>query len=594
MWKFLRDVSASAIGTITAVVFLVLLGTGAGLVVVVALLATTEDAEEPTVRDRSILVLDLSTPIRDSQLLDEFTEAIAVETNTITLRQAKIALAEAAQDDRIVGLLIDGSGGEAGMGFATAQALRPALTAFQESGKRVMAYDVDWSEGDYYLGSVADTVVINPMGELEFNGLGAEQTFLTGALEKFGVGVQVVRAGNYKSAVEPFIETEFSAASREQLTDLLGDLWQEFLTAVGRDRNQTPAALQQIAATQGFLLPETAIQAQLVDQVAYFDEVAAELRTLTEQEEEPKQQFRHVTLANYRSEVADAIAGDYAEQKIAILYAAGEIVYGEGEVEQIGSDRLIRQIRDLRRDEDVKAIVLRINSPGGSATASDLILRELQLTREQKPIIVSMGNVAASGGYWIALESDRIFAESTTITGSIGVFGLLPNLEGITTENGITWDSVKTAPFADIDTIARPKTEAELATIQQFVDQIYNLFLDKVAKSRSMPRSEVAAIAQGRVWSGSDAAANGLVDQIGGLEDAIAYAAATAELGDDWQVEEYQNELTFEEFLFRTFSIQDTTPLTQEWVKLQTQLQQLTRFSDPRHLYSIAPTLTIR
>jgi protease-4 len=594
MWKFLRDVSASAIGTITAVVLLVLLGTGVGLVVIVALLATTEDTEEPTVRDRSILVLDLSTPIRDSQLLDEFTEAIAVETDAITLRQAKIALAEAATDDRIVGLLIDGSGDEVGMGFATAQALRPALTAFRESGKRVVAYDVDWSERDYYLGSVADTMVMNPMGELEFNGLGAEQTFLTGALDKFGVGVQVVRAGEYKSAVEPFIETEFSAASREQLTALLGDLWQEFLTTVGSDRDQTPAALQQIAATQGFLLPTAAVQAQLIDQVAYFDEVAAELRTLTEEEEEPKQQFRHVTLSNYRNEVEDAIAGDYAENKIAILYAAGEIVYGEGEVEQIGSDRFIRKIRELRRDDDVKAIVLRINSPGGSATASDLILRELELTREQKPIIVSMGNVAASGGYWIALESDRIFAESTTITGSIGVFGILPNFEDITAENGITWDSVKTAPFADIDTVARPKTEAELATIQQFVDQIYNLFLDKVARSREMPRSAVAAVAQGRVWSGSDAAANGLVDQIGGLEDAIAYAAETAELGDDWQVEEYQNELTFEEFLFRTFSIQDNTPLTQEWVKLQTQLQHLTRFSDPRHLYSIAPSLTIR
>jgi protease-4 len=363
---------------------------------------------------------------------------------------------------------------------------------------------------------------------------------------------------------------------------------------VGSDRDQTPAALQQIAATQGFLLPTAAVQAQLIDQVAYFDEVAAELRTLTEEEEEPKQQFRHVTLSNYRNEVEDAIAGDYAENKIAILYAAGEIVYGEGEVEQIGSDRFIRKIRELRRDDDVKAIVLRINSPGGSATASDLILRELELTREQKPIIVSMGNVAASGGYWIALESDRIFAESTTITGSIGVFGILPNFEDITAENGITWDSVKTAPFADIDTVARPKTEAELATIQQFVDQIYNLFLDKVARSREMPRSAVAAVAQGRVWSGSDAAANGLVDQIGGLEDAIAYAAETAELGDDWQVEEYQNELTFEEFLFRTFSIQDNTPLTQEWVKLQTQLQHLTRFSDPRHLYSIAPSLTIR
>lgn len=591
MLKFLRDVLASTLGVILALVLAGVLSGGLLLFFLVAL--GLSDEEETLVGDRTVLVWDLSTPIRDTQLLGELGTWFTSESGDLSLRQATAALEAAAEDDRIVALLIDGRQGEAGLGFAMLGELRPALEAFQASGKKIVAYHVDWSEGSYYLGAIADSVVINPLGAMEMNGFSAEQPFLTGALDRFGIGVQVLRVGEYKSAVEPFTETEFSPENREQLTTLLGDLWGDFLTVVGGDRNKTPQQLQQIAATQGILLPEAALTAGLVDEIAYFDEVAAQLRELTEESEEPKRYFRQISLTNYHNDVSLASSTSY-RQNVAVLYAEGEIVYGEGEIEQIGSDRLIRQLRELREDERIKAIVLRVNSPGGSATASELILRELQLTREEKPIIVSMGNVAASGGYWIAMGGDRIFAETNTITGSIGVFGLAINLEAITNNNGITWDTVKTAPLADIDTISRPRTEAEMAQLQQFVDQIYTLFLEKVAKGRDLPTAQVAELAQGRVWSGADALSNGLVDEIGGLEAAIAYAAERAELGEDWGVEEYQNEPDFEELLLRTLSVQTNSPLTAQWLQLQTQLRQLQTWNDPRQVYALWPTLQIR
>lgn len=592
MLKFLRDVLASTLGVILALVLAGVVSGGLLLLLIVALGVTEE--EEIVVRDRSVLVWDLSTPIRDTQPLGELTTVFSTETGNLTLRQAIATLEAAAEDDRIVALLIDGRQGEAGLGFAMLRELRPALEAFQASGKKIVAYHVDWSENSYYLGSIADPVVINPLGSMEMNGLSAEQSFLTGALERFGIGVQVLRVGAYKSAVEPFTETEFSPENREQLTALLGDLWGDFLTVVGSDRDKTPQQLQQIAATQGILLPEAALTAGLVDEIAYFDEVAVQLRELTEEAEEPKRYFRQISLSNYYQNDVSLASSSYHRNNIGVLYAEGEIVYGEGEIEQIGSDRLIRQLRELRDDDRIKAIVLRVNSPGGSATASELILRELQLLRAEKPVVISMGNVAASGGYWIAMGGDHIFAETNTITGSIGVFGLLLNLQGITNNNGITWDTVKTAPLADLDTISRPKTEAEVAKIQQFVDQIYTLFLEKVAKGRNLSPAAVAALAQGRVWSGADAQANGLVDEIGGLEMAIAHAAERAELGEDWGVEEYQNEPSFEELLMRTLSVQNPSPLTAQWLQLQEQLQQLQTWNDPRQVYTLWPTLEIR
>ncbi|TVQ59209.1 MAG: signal peptide peptidase SppA [Spirulina sp. DLM2.Bin59] len=591
MLKFLRDVLASTLGVILALVLAGALSGGLLLVFLVAL--GFSDEEETIVGNRTVLVWDLSTPIRDTQPLGELGSWFTTDSGDLSLRQAITTIEAAAEDDRIVSLLIDGRQGDPGIGFAMLRELRPALETFQASGKKIVAYGVDWNESSYYLGAIADSVVINPMGAMEINGFSVDQPFLTGALDRFGIGVQVLRVGEYKSAVEPFTETEFSPENREQLTTLLGDLWGDFLTVVGSDRNKTPQELQTIAATQGILLPEAALNAGLVDEIAHFDEVAAQLRELTEEAGEPKRYFRQISISNYHNDVSLATTRSY-RRNVAILYAEGEIVYGQGEIEQIGSDRLIRQLRELRQDDRIKAIVLRVNSPGGSATASELILRELQLTRAEKPIIVSMGDVAASGGYWIAMGGDRIFAETNTITGSIGVFGLLINLEEITNNNGITWDNVKTAPFADIDTIARPRSEAEIAKMQQFVDQIYTLFLEKVAEGRDLTPAQVAELAQGRVWSGGDAQARGLVDEIGGLAAAIAYAAERAELGDDWGVEEYQNEPSFEELLLRTLAVQTDSPLTAQWLQLQTQLRQLQNWNDPRQVYALWPVMQIR
>ncbi|MEM8638484.1 MAG: signal peptide peptidase SppA [Cyanobacteria bacterium P01_G01_bin.54] len=586
MLKFLSNVLASIVGTLIALGALSVLGG----VLVGALLAVSlvAEEEEDSVGDRSVLVMDLSAPVQDVQTISTVSEAIVEEADLLNLRQTVATLEAAAEDDRIVALFLDGSWGGGNTGYAVLKELRPALEAFKAAEKPIIAYDVSWTEREYYLGSIADEIFIHPLGLMELDGLGAEQLFMAQALEKFGVGVQVIRAGAYKAAVEPFIAEEFSPENRDQLTALLQDLWQEFLKVTAAGRGKTPSQLQQVADSKGVLLPQEAKDSGLVDKEAYYDEVAARLRELTEEEEEGDRAFRQVSLESYHAlELWDEDSGSGGT--IALLYAAGEIVYGEGDIEQIGSDRLRDQLRDLRQDEDIKAVVLRIDSPGGSATASEIILRELKLLQAEKPVIVSMGNVAASGGYWIATGSDRIFAQANTITGSIGVFGLVPNIGELGNKNGFTWDVVKTAPFADAETLARPKTEAELERYQAIVDDIYNKFLKKVAESRELPRQKVAEIAQGRVWSGVAAKKVGLVDEIGGLEAAIAYAAEAAELGDNWQVEEYQNEVTIEELLLRTFAIEQDTPIALQWHQLQEKIKLFHLLNDPREVYALWP-----
>ncbi len=593
--NFLKQTFASIIGTIVGLLLLVTMG-ASGLVLL--LFAATTPSEEPQVKDKSILVFDLATQIRDSEPQTNIQQVFSGDVqSTLKLREVLDCLEKAANDDRIVGLLLDGRKDNAGSGYAVMEEVREAIANFQAKGKKIIAYDVAWSEREYYLASVADEVLLNPMGIMEFNGISSEQVFLKGAFEKYGIGVQVVRVGDYKAAVEPFTRQNLSPENRQQTQALLTDLWNKFLSTVGESRELSPQYLQQLADQKGFIEPKEAKELKLVDEIAYFDNLTAKLRELTGESAAKTESFRQIKFDDYLSERKTTVSNlNTAKNTIAVVYAEGSIVGGKGNIEQIGSERFSQEFRELRENDNVKAIVLRVNSPGGSATASEVILREILLTKEEKPVIVSMGNVAASGGYWISAGADRIFAEENTITGSIGVFGLLPNIQKISNNHGITWDVVQTGKFADIDSSVRPKTDAELAIYQKSVAQVYNLFLQKVAEYRKLPQEEVQKIAQGRVWSGKEALKNGLIDQIGGLESAIAFAAERAELGEDWQIAEFPQNKTWEtqviERLFKIEALQvdrAVDPLTSELLKIRQELALLQSFDDPRGIYARLP-----
>jgi protease-4 len=393
-----------------------------------------------------------------------------------------------------------------------------------------------------------------------------------------------------------------SPENRAQIQKLLDDVWQDWRTTVGSSRQITPQQLQAIADTQVLLTASEAKANGLIDQVAYLDEVVANLKTITSSNETDST-FRQINLRNYAQVSGKNLGVERnSPNKIAVVYAEGEIVDGKGEDGQIGADRFARILNQIRQDNDVKAVVLRINSPGGSAIASEVMHREVQLTRQVKPVVVSMGNVAASGGYWIASDSSRIFAESNTITGSIGVFGVLLNGQKLANNNWITWDTVKTASYADIQTATRPKSPQELEIFQRSVNRIYNLFLDKVVQGRNLPAAKVAEIAQGRVWSGIAAQEIGLVDEIGGLNAAIEYAAQEAKLDNNWQLQEYPQASTLEERFFGRaveeistilhmvgVSVQPSHPLIAELQKLEQELVILQKMNDPQGIYARLP-----
>ena len=594
MRDFLKIFLASALGTFASLVALiVLLGLGAGSLVVY-LLATASTEVEPEVEDKSILVFDLSIEILDSVppagpgiVLEE--TLVGASNRAISLRAALDSIEQAAEDDSIVGIYLHGNTSE---GFATLKELRQALESFKQSGKPILAYDLAWSERDYYLTSVADTLALNAAGTIEFNGFRAETQFLAGALQKYGVGVQVLRAGRYKSAVEPFIRTESSPEEREQTEAILADLWQEILTIAAESRELTPEDLQRLADQGGLLMAQDALDAGLVDQVSYFDEVLTDLQDLTDTDSDKGDAFPQISLSAYSRLVNQRLASKAKGGAIAIVYADGEIISGQGGPGIIGSDTLTKALRKVRLDDDVKAVVLRVNSPGGGASASEVITREVELTSEVKPVVVSMGDYAASGGYMISTRADTIFASPGTITGSIGVFGLILNLKKVANDNGVTWDVVKTAEFADIDTISRPQTPEELALQQAVVDDLYDRFVAMVAESRQLAKDTVDDIAQGRVWTGIDAKEIGLVDELGGLNAAVSAAAKQAEL-EQWRIEEYPKPRTLEEQIFENLFGQlisrlpiGTDPLTQEFRKLQEELAVIQLLTDPRGLYT--------
>ena len=567
----------------------------------------------PSLAKNTVLVYDLSTIIADAPTPLDWGKALlgGAPQPQLSLYQAVTAIREAAEDDRIVALYLKGSDTGLGAGLANQVDLHQAIAAFKATGKPILAYDSRWSEREYYLASLAGTLYLHPLGEVEMNGLYAETMYQASALEKLGVGVQVTRVGKYKSAVEPFLRDSMSPEERNQSQRLLQDLWQELITAAAAGRSQTPQALQAIADNQGLLFGPEAQTAQLVDAVVYEDEVITALRQLTgksndsEQDRdltpgEDSQSFPKISLSAYAQTLTYPHAEGNPDHQVALVYAEGTIVDGQvsnpwGEAGVIASDSLARRLRQLRQKPEVKAVVLRVNSPGGSATASEVVAREVRLLQEAgKPVVVSMGDVAASGGYWIASGADLVLAQPSTITGSIGVFSLFLNLQELGGNLGVRWDGVKTAALADMSSTTRPKTPQQLAILQGTVDRIYQVFLDRVAQGRNLAPAKVAEIAQGRVWSGKTAKQLGLVDEIGGLEVALTRAASLADLGDDWRLRQYPEPDDWGRFLFNLTTalktrITATDPLRHQLDRFLADLTLLKTLNDPQGIYLLMP-----
>lgn len=576
-----------AIGLFMGMGFLVLVGVAAA------------GGGKPSVPSKAVLVYDLSMPIPDSpqeadpgaMLRKAMTGAGGGEG--IPLPTLIRTLDKAAKDSKVSALFLTGHVQSQGYasGPAALKELREALQRFKASGKPILAYNQDWSKAEYYLAAGASTLYCNPFGYVDVSAPSSSPVFFAGLFKKYGIDVQVTRVGKYKSAVEPFILEKMSPENREQTTLYLGHIWEEWKDTVAKDRKTTPDALQTVADEKAALKSTEAVQAKLVDKLANYDEVLDDLKALSGKAAKDKD-FPQITLQDY-TKLLEAPKG---KNRIAVVYAEGEIVDGEGNPDQVGGDRVARILRRARLDKDVKAIVLRVNSPGGSATASDLIQREVIASKKAgKPVIVSMGFVAASGGYWISTYADRIFAEPNTITGSIGVFGLSANVQKLANTHGLTFDEVKLAKLGNPG-ITRPLDEAELARRQALVDDIYDEFIRKVSEGRKLDPAKVREIAQGRVWSGKSGKDLGLVDEFGGLQDAIAFAAKQAKVEGDYRVDAPEGPKSPVERLMKMMGggeprrlVRQTGPAVQVLDQLEQRWRILQAMNDPRGIYARLP-----
>lgn len=434
---------------------------------------------------------------------------------------------KAETDENIKGIYLDLS--FVPSGIATVEEIRNALLDFKKTGKFIISYAEVYTQKAYYLASVADSIYLNPEGIVEFKGLNGEIMFYKGLLEKMDVDIQIIRHGKFKSAVEPFILDKMSDANKEQTLKYLSSIWNHLLDGISDSRKISKDDLNMIADSLRVQKAADAVTYKLADKLVYKDELLAALRTKLGIGE--KNKISLMTMSRYMNAPDKSKKITKSKDKIAVIYAIGQIECGKGNDKTIGSDRISEAIRKARLDSTVKAIVFRVNSPGGSALASDVIWREVALAKKVKPVVASMGNVAASGGYYISCAATKIVADHSTITGSIGVFGLVPNLKGLFNEKlGITFDNVKTNNYADFGTITRALTESERAVYLSDVENIYQTFIKHVADGRNMSTDQVDSIGQGRVWSGIDAKDIGLIDEFGGLEKAIELAAKLAKI----------------------------------------------------------------
>jgi protease-4 len=559
MRQFFKFMFASMLGLLLGLTLLFLIAGG----IIASIASSADDVKEPKIKAGSILHMQLNRQIKDrpsDNPFENFNFATLEDQSPLSLGRIIDNIEKAGKDERIEGIFLQLKNLRANS--SSVEAIRRALSSFKESGKFIIAYNENYGQDEYYLSSVADEIYLNPAGGMTFKGLSAQLMFFKDALDRLDIDMQVIRHGKFKSAIEPFIRNDMSPENEAQLRKLIDGIWSSQLEAISSSRKIDRAELNRIADSLLIRTADDALAYGLVDGLMYEDEVMDLLKskgsmnmsqdedknedkdmneTADEDQDESSEKKSDLNLLtlNELNKLKYAKGEDMelirekrrSKNRLAVIYAEGEIVSGKSSADMMGSETIAEAIRKAREDKEVKAIVLRVNSPGGSALASDVIWRETMLAKAEKPLVVSMGDLAASGGYYISCGADKIFAERSTITGSIGVFGVIPNMQGMLNKKlGVYVDQVGTNSNADGITPFRPMSNTERNSIQEMIEEIYDDFTAKVAEGRGMSKANVDSIGQGRVWSGLDAIEIGLVDEIGGLESAIASAAELAEL----------------------------------------------------------------
>jgi protease-4 len=546
MKQFLKFTLATIVGIFIASLLSILIFFG-----IVGAIASSSD-KTPTLKPNSIYEIDLTGTLidrsEDDQFAMAFADALGQKTDkSIGLDDILSNIKKAKEDSNIAGIYL--KGGSMVGGIASIREFRNALIDFKKSGKFVVAYADNYSQRIYYLVSVADKILLNPQGMLDLKGLSVQSMFFKNTLDKLGVEMQVVKVGTFKSAVEPFIKTKMSDANKLQVNVFLNSIWKNVINEISVSRKIPVDSLNRFADKMMMFQPtELTKKYKLVDSLVYINQVDSVLKTYINKKDKAKDTDLAIIKHSAYCKVSDN--SKYNKNKVAIIYAVGDITDEEGDG-IVGKD-MVELIGKVAKDSAVKAVVFRVNSPGGSAYASEQILHALTLLKEKKPLIVSMGDYAASGGYYISSAADKIVAEPTTITGSIGIFGIIPNIKGLNDKLGLTYDGVKTNKMSDAISVNRAFTPDERDLMQNYVNRGYELFVKRCADGRKMTVDQIKAIAEGRVWTGEDALKIGLVDRIGGIDEAIKIAADKAKLK-TYNINDYPEKETFESKLMKSF-----------------------------------------
>ncbi len=535
--NFIKTFFASCLGSFVALGLIIVLTTVFFMTLISGI---SGDGEKVLIEENSVLHLKLDVPITENEIENPL-EGLPIPgaVSPLGLLQFKKVISNAKTDSKIKGIYLDLSIFMGGYGVA--KEVRDALLDFRDAGKWVVAYSEMYTEQAYYVASAADNVYLNPQGEMEFNGLSVEVSFFKKMFDKLDIKPQIFRVGDFKSAVEPFMLDKMSNENRLQLNELISDLHNTMLQDISKSRNISYDELKRMADKMSVTDTKGALQFGLVDSLLYFDQVQDHLRQRLGLANDAEINF--VKFGKYKKSFS---AYDDSKNEIAIIVADGDILPGKAQNGVIGSDSFAEELRKARNNDRIKAIVLRINSPGGSALASDVMWREIVLTTKVKPVIASMSDYAASGGYYLAMGCDTIVAQPTTITGSIGVFSVLFDVSSfLDNKIGITFDEVKTGEVGELVTITRPLTDVEKAVWQKKTEEIYNSFTEKAAEGRNMSVEELRKVASGRVWTGAQAKERGLVDVLGNFEDAVEIAAKKAGVQDDYRIRYYPKQKTF-------------------------------------------------